>query len=110
MTGGSAPPRPIRSFVALDLPPALRAAAIEVMRRLKPRVEGIRWVGEESLHLTLRFLGWTHAEPLDRLQGALRDAANTCPPIELGLRGLGTFPPRGNPRVLWLGVSLSPDA
>ncbi len=87
-----------RLFVALDLPQAAK-------RSLEPLAKGlgdVRWLAPEQQHLTLRFIG-------DVDNGALRDiteALATVPaqPFDLTLKGLGHFPPRGEPRVLWVGV------
>ncbi|HEY6099419.1 MAG TPA: RNA 2',3'-cyclic phosphodiesterase, partial [Anaeromyxobacter sp.] len=37
-------------------------------------------------------------------------AAAACPPLEIAVRGLGLFPERGSPRVLWLGLEMSAAA
>jgi 2'-5' RNA ligase len=42
------------------------------------------------------------------LEAPLEAAAAACPPFELSIRGLGIFPDRGGPRVLWLGLRLPP--
>jgi 2'-5' RNA ligase len=90
-----------RLFVALDLP-------APVKRSLEPLAKGlgdIRWSTPDQQHLTLRFIG-------DVGNGAVHDvveALATVPaaPFELTLKGLGHFPPRGEPRVLWVGVEKS---
>jgi RNA 2',3'-cyclic 3'-phosphodiesterase len=87
-----------RLFVALDLPPSVKQS-------LEPLAKGlgdVRWLSPEQQHLTLRFIG-------DVADGAMRDvveALATVPaqPFQLTLKGLGHFPPRGEPRVLWVGV------
>ncbi len=98
----------VRAFVALDLPEDLRARVVDAMHGLRPRVRHIRWVGDDNLHLTVRFLGWTTAGALAKLEAPLRAAAAGCPAFETRLSGLGRFPDRGRPRVLWLGMSLPP--
>jgi 2'-5' RNA ligase len=90
-----------RLFVALDLPP-------DVKRSLEPMTRGlgeVRWLGPEQQHLTLRFIG-----ELDN--GQVNDVAEALAlvpgvPFELQLKGLGHFPPRGEPRVIWVGVEKS---
>ena len=98
--------KPIRAFVALELPEALHDGVAATVRDLKTRLPEVRWVREEGVHATLRFLGWTRAETLAALEPALRDAAAQCPPLEVSVGGLGMFPDRGSPRVLWLGMDL----
>jgi 2'-5' RNA ligase len=102
------PPREkaIRAFVALPLPDALRRAVAETIERLTPSLPGVRFVRGEGAHVTLRFLGWTRADTIAALEAPLRGAAAACPPLDLAVRGLGTFPERGRPRVLWLGLEV----
>ncbi len=98
--------RAVRAFLGLPLPEALQAAVADTIRRLKPALPEVRFVREEGVHVTLRFLGWTRAERLAALEAPLRAAAAACPPLEVGVRGVGTFPERGSPRVLWLGLAM----
>jgi 2'-5' RNA ligase len=107
VTEDAAPPgKAIRAFVALPLPDALREGVVATIDRLRPSIPGVRFVRGEGVHVTLRFLGWTKAETLAALEGPLRAAAAACPPVEMAVRGLGTFPERGSPRVLWMGLTL----
>ena len=67
------------------------------MRTIAP---GIRWVGPETFHVTLQFLG--EARKLDEVQGALCQARGV--PIGLTFRGAGFFPSPKAARVLWVGI------
>jgi 2'-5' RNA ligase len=96
----------IRAFVALPFPDALRKGVGETIRRLTPALHGVRFVRDEGVHVTLRFLGWTRADTLAGLEAPLRAAAAQCPPLGVNVRGLGVFPERGAPRVLWLGLEM----
>ena len=87
-----------RLFVALTLPD-------EIKRSLEPLATGlddVRWLLPEQQHLTLRFLG----ELDDGVMADVGEALALVPgiPFELRLKGIGHFPPRGEPRVLWVGV------
>jgi 2'-5' RNA ligase len=87
-----------RLFLALDAPdPVCRALAV-----LAGPVPGMAWTPPERLHLTLRFLGDTPVASLAPLCERLR--AIRVAPFLLPVAGLGVFPPRGQPRVLWCGV------
>ncbi|MBI5367975.1 MAG: RNA 2',3'-cyclic phosphodiesterase [Planctomycetes bacterium] len=100
----------IRAFVAAELSAAVRAelaAALAELRRAEP---GVKWTAPENLHLTLKFLGELPAEILERAHAAVALAAASCPPLELTVRGVGAFPPRGAPRVLWVGCADRPPA
>jgi RNA 2',3'-cyclic 3'-phosphodiesterase len=95
-----------RAFVAFPLPEPVRRDVADVIRRLTPSLPGVRFVRDEGVHVTLRVLGWTRAETLAALDAPLRAAAAACPPFEMAIRGVGLFPERGSPRVLWLGLEL----
>jgi 2'-5' RNA ligase len=96
----------VRAFVALPLDAAALGRVVETIAALGARTAGVRWVRPEGLHLTLRFLGPSSPEALARMEPALRAAAAACPATVARLSGLGVFPERGSPRVLWLGVAL----
>ena len=107
MTAGDAPrEKAIRAFVALPLPDGVRREVAAIIARLRPSLPDVRFVRDEGVHVTLRFLGWTRAETLAAIEAPLASAAAACPLFEMAIRGLGTFPDRGSPRVLWLGLDL----
>ena len=84
-------------------------AIADLQARLRPRLGSVRLVRPEGAHLTLRFLGQASPAQVEALREPLARAAGACPPCEARVAGLGTFPERGSPRVLWLGLEL-PDA
>ncbi|MGE3174433.1 MAG: RNA 2',3'-cyclic phosphodiesterase [Planctomycetota bacterium] len=91
----------MRAFVALELPDEVRRAGAALGARLA-EVAAVRPVPEGQLHLTLKFLGDIDERQGVQLGSAL--AAETWPSMRLQLRGLGQFPPRGAPHVVWAGV------
>jgi len=100
---------PARAFVALELDARVREAIGELQARVAPRLEGLRLTRAEGIHLTLRFLGPTTPEQLRQLGPALASAAAAVAPGVAQVRSLGTFPERGSPRVLWLGIEAPPQ-
>lgn len=96
----------IRAFIALELEPRLRVALGDLQSRLRPRLGEVRLVRPEGIHLTLRFLGGTSPARIERLRADLAAAAAQCPAAEVRATSLGTFPERGSPRVLWLGLEV----
>lgn len=96
----------IRTFIAVETSPEVRAAAAGMTDRLKQgwRVSEVRWVPPESLHLTLRFLGETEEAGVAPLTAALDAVTAGTPPCRLTLGPLGAFPDARRPRVLWLGL------
>ena len=92
----------MRCFLGIALPPGPQKVLEEVLVQLRPTDAPVRWVKPENLHITLKFLGELGDEHLENLKRRL--AVVDKPALELTLDGLGTFPPRGTPRVLWAGV------
>ena len=105
MADAAAPGR-LRAFVALELDPASRARIASLIGELRPIVPHVRWVRPESLHVTVRFLGYAAPPALVQLQGPLGEAAARCRAAHAPVRGLGMFPERGSPRVIWIGIEV----
>ncbi len=97
--------RHLRLFVAIAFPDEVRTElrrAADAMRAFAPR--GTRWANVDGAHLTLRFIGGTPPDAAPPLGEAVVRAPEGIAPFELSLGGAGVFPPRGAPRVLWMGV------
>lgn len=96
--------------MALELPASAAERLGGLLASLRPRVPDLRWVDPRNVHLTLRFLGDSSPRALRVVEEQLRERGAACPPLEAPVRGLGVFPDRGSPRVLWLGVELPAPA
>jgi RNA 2',3'-cyclic 3'-phosphodiesterase len=94
-----------RLFVALELPPYVREA-ISRFQRAYRKAPGLSWTSPEKLHVTLAFLG--EVDPRRQKELAARLPQVQVHPFFLGLAGLGVFPRKGRPQVLWVGVE-KPD-
>jgi 2'-5' RNA ligase len=95
-----------RVFVAIELPVAVRRKLTEHIDRLRDSIPNARasWVRDENLHLTLKFLGDIPFTNVEKLSAAASIATTTASPFEVNVEGCGAFPPRGQPRVLWIGI------
>jgi 2'-5' RNA ligase len=98
----------VRAFVALELDAGFQAALLRLADELGPRLPGLRLVRPEGVHLTLRFLGPATAAQLESLGAALAAAARESPVLQATGTGLGLFPERGQPRVLFVGLEAGP--
>lgn len=88
----------IRLFVAVDLPDDIRA----LICTMGGSIPGSRPVPENQLHLTLKFIGEVDTGMLDDIKNALHTIQT--PIFHICLKGVGHFPPRGTPKVLWVGI------
>ncbi len=112
-SSSSLSPHPsLRVFCAIELPAGVRARAAEHIARLRLAVPEVRasWERTEKLHITLKFLGEIAMERVEALSGASSSATRNTPPFTLALASAGAFPPRGLPRILWLGIDDSSGA
>jgi RNA 2',3'-cyclic 3'-phosphodiesterase len=99
----------MRLFVAVDLPEETRreiAARQKLIAAPLVRSGGsLKLVAPEQMHLTLLFLG----EVQEARVPAAIETMNTAvdlPAFDMAFGGAGVFPPRGAPRVLWIGVTV----
>ena len=86
-----------RLFVAIRPPEAIRDRLIDAMED-SPE---LRWVGDEQLHLTLRFIGEVERPLADDIALALTRIRSA--PFELHISGVGLFEQRSR-GALWAGV------
>ena len=94
----------LRCFIAVTLPGPLKKAVGEVIRSLRESGADIKWVHDENLHLTLKFLGETEEARLDEIKGALFKKLSHYSPFYIKIGGVGYFPGGRNPRVIWVGI------
>jgi len=87
-----------RLFVAIDMP----ASTAELLEDLDPKLPGVRWTTREQLHLTLAFFGQV-AEPNEQVLKEKLSAIEFHS-FFLPIIGPGTFPPKGPPKIIWIGV------
>jgi 2'-5' RNA ligase len=77
---------------------------VEGVRNFAPDA---RWVREESLHVTLKFIGEQAESSVDRIKEALAAAAGRSTRIVFG--GYGFFPTPNSARVFWIGMEAEPE-
>ena len=96
----------IRSFVAIELDPAMRTGIQRAQAQLKAGKHAsiARWVAPESIHLTLQFLGDVPVDRVDKIGQAVQRACRPFGPFDVHLSDLGCFPNPRKARVLWVGV------
>lgn len=97
----------MRLFVAVEIPAEIREKIADFIARVKPRLDGARWVRPEGMHITLKFLG----NVVDEKRGAIESALDTIKSLgfTLSLQNIGVFPTPRSPRVLWIGIDSGPE-
>ena len=95
----------MRLFVSVDLPLSL-ADTVETVQEEFSEAEGLRLTDPKQAHFTLKFLGDTNPERLDKIKAALRRAVDeaSVEPFNCTVGGLGVFPSLEYISVVWVGV------
>ena len=98
-------------LVAVGLSAEALEQLVGAVSRIRSDVtDGVQWANPEGMHLTLKFLGNIPASSLVPLYECLEPVVGGHLPFQLELAGLGMFPNRRRPRVLWAGVNGDLDA
>ena len=87
-----------RLFVSIDPPTSIEKALVD----LDPRIRGVRWTPGNQMHLTLGFF----PDVPEDVELALREKLNAIEfrAFFLPIEGIGTFPSKGPPKIIWIGV------
>jgi 2'-5' RNA ligase len=90
----------MRLFVALDIDEQIRGRITRFRDEMRILAPGVRWVGPETFHITLQFLGET--QKVEEIKTAL--ATVNAKPVTTTFRGAGFFPNPNRARVFWVGI------
>jgi RNA 2',3'-cyclic 3'-phosphodiesterase len=94
----------LRTFLAVELEPSIRARAGELISALQTAETDVKWVEPDNLHLTLKFLDEVPVAEIPAVCRAVAEGAARIEPFELEILGAGAFPNAGRPRTIWLGA------
>jgi 2'-5' RNA ligase len=104
----------MRLFVGIEISSALVTATIELIAQLQeagaklaPRSR-ITWMTAERLHVTVRFIGNVDETKADAIRAVLAPPLPMSP-FDVTIAGVGAFPPKGPPRVVWAGLTAGRD-
>lgn len=97
----------MRLFVALDIDDPIRERIARFVEGVRNFAPDARWVKEESLHVTLKFIGEQPESSLDQIKRALSATAGRS--TQIVFRGYGFFPTRRSARVFWIGMEAGPE-
>lgn len=99
----------LRLFIAIEIPLVLKERLNKVQQALRECTTGVKWVSQDNFHVTLKFLGDTPENKYKDICEAMQQSCQQFSAFTLSLQGLGTFPGKGNPKVLWVGIAGDKD-
>ena len=94
----------MRLFIAIPTPVTAAESIVLESAALRGAYPELKLIGMDGLHLTLIFLGEVEEENLEPIFRVMDAAGQGQCPFRIRYHGMGTFPPRGRPRVLYLGL------
>jgi 2'-5' RNA ligase len=100
-------PESTRIFIAIAIPEPMEGPLLRLQAELAPMMPGCRWTSALPFHLTLAFLGDVPNSDLSAICQVVTSSAGTVEPFEIEVKGVGAFPSRLKPRVIWAGVTSS---
>ena len=94
----------IRSFLAFELPVDIKRIIMTVSEDVRQLPLNVRWVNVTNIHLTIVFMGEVQEGQIGPIQEIVKDVCQGYGPFSIGIKGIGLFGSRRNPRVLWIGL------
>ena len=95
----------IRVFVAIELSDQVRNALSDLVGDLRrAHIQGLRAVDPQGIHLTLKFLGNVSEARIEPIVSDVSRVVSEHRSFSVALDGVGVFPSKTRPRVLWVGL------
>ncbi|RLC47841.1 MAG: RNA 2',3'-cyclic phosphodiesterase [Candidatus Cloacimonadota bacterium] len=95
----------MRLFLAFTISDYLKEKIYQQIEFLSAKIRyGIKWVEQENLHITLRFLGDTKEEKIYQLKSALNKVANNHRTTIVSLNKMEVIPNVYRARLIWYSV------
>jgi 2'-5' RNA ligase len=93
-------------FIAIEIPRKLKREFSDLADSFRPReFDRVRWIEEDAMHLTLKFLGDTPIELIPDIETALELSAESTGIFTIKIGRTGCFPSFVDPRICWVGFT-----
>ena len=91
----------VRVFIAVELPPQIQNNLALLAKSLGNKGGRVKWVPSENIHITVMFLGNIHVSGLEKIKNAIKAVAGDYGRCQISIKGIGVFPDKKRPRVVW---------
>ena len=95
----------MRAFLAFDIPPDIVGYLKSIVDRLARRIDGVKWVRNEGIHITVKFLGEIDDDFVPTINDVLQPIGDRYASISARLGQLDAFPNKRNARVIVVKLS-----
>jgi len=94
----------IRAFIAVEIDQPHKQKLSDLITHFKKSDADIKWVTENQMHLTLKFLGNIEQEKTQEISDILKGIADSSNSFDIQFSGIGAFPNLKRPRIVWIGI------
>jgi 2'-5' RNA ligase len=99
----------IRAFIAAEIDPLNKEKVSSLISYLKKSNTDVKWVNENQMHLTLKFLGNVEENKIQQIFNVLKPIADNFNQFSITFSKIGVFPNMHQPRVVWVGIEKGTD-
>ncbi|HOP86022.1 MAG TPA: RNA 2',3'-cyclic phosphodiesterase [Syntrophorhabdaceae bacterium] len=90
----------MRAFIAFELPVDIKNYLSSIINTMSSSVKGVKWVSDEGLHITMKFLGEIEDKKIIQIKETLLPIENQYRPFDLIISRIDAFPNKKRPRVI----------
>ena len=94
----------MRAFIAVEIDDLTKQKISDLISNLKKSKTDVKWITEDQMHLTLKFLGNIDKDKVRDIANTLSNISNNFKSFTISLSNIGAFPNLNRPRVIWLGI------
>ena len=96
-----------RVFCAIEIPENIRQRISQHAQQLHELLPDAQasWTKPNNIHLTLKFFGSISQQQVLKASEAAARAVGALGSFTIHIEGVGSFPPGGPAKVLWIGIS-----
>lgn len=94
----------MRVFIAVEIDDQAKQKISELITCLKKSGADVKWITENQMHLTLKFLGNIGKDKIPVISDALAIISDNFKPFRVTFSRIGAFPRLDKPAVIWLGI------
>ncbi len=99
----------IRAFIAVEIDSTNKQKLSELITLLKKTDTDVKWVNENQMHLTLKFLGNIEETKVGEVSRTLESITKDFKEFYISLFKIGAFPNINKPRVIWISLDEGKD-
>jgi 2'-5' RNA ligase len=91
-----------RGFISIDIGSFQKL--VQFGNEIKNSGANVKLVETENIHITLKFLGDTSEEHIEKIEEIMKNSVKETDSFEIKLKNVGVFPNQNYIKVIWIGI------